>query len=118
MEMSEMKRLQFTDTMIRVDSIDDAAGFWIDVMGMKEIDRSESGIMLEDPDTQQRVTFIDTYINSRYALALATDDMQETLRLFRENGASVPEPTEADSGIEYALCRDPAGIPVMVYTTG
>jgi catechol 2,3-dioxygenase-like lactoylglutathione lyase family enzyme len=115
--MSERKRLQFTDTMIRVDSLDDSARFWIDVIGMKEIERGKSGIMLEDPDTKQRVTLIDTSINSRYAFAIATDDMQKTLGLFRENGVSVPEPTESDSGLEYALCRDPSGIPVMVYAT-
>ncbi len=115
--MSERKRLQFTDTMIRVDSLDEAADFWIDVIGMKEIERSDSGIMLEDPNTKQRVTLIDTSMNSRFAIAVATDDMKETLGLFRENGASVPEQTETDSDLEYALCRDPSGIPVMVYAT-
>ena len=113
--MSAKKR--YTDTMIRVDSIDDAARFWIDVIGMKEIERSKSGVMLEDPDTKQRVTLIETNMNSRYAFAIATDDMRATLELFRENGASVPETTESVSGLEFALCRDPSGIPMMVYAT-
>lgn len=113
--MSGNKGCQFTDTMIRVESLDSAAEFWTDVMGMVEVERSDYGIILEDLKSKQRITLVTTSFGSRYALAVATNDMDDMLERLRESGAEVQTPRKAESGIEYALCRGPSGIPVMIY---
>jgi len=113
--MSEGKRCQFTDTMIHVDSLDDAAKFWTDVIGMIEVKRSSDGIILEAPDSKQRITLVTTDFGRKYALAVATNDMQKTLDTLKDNGAVILTPKKADSSLEYALCKDPSGIPIMVY---
>ncbi|MFH1892444.1 MAG: VOC family protein [Candidatus Zixiibacteriota bacterium] len=115
--MSEGNRCQFTDTMIHVAELDSAARFWTGVMGMVEIERSDTGIILEDPDSKQRITLVSSEFETDYALAVATSNMKATLDLLRARGANVPEPVKADSGLEYALCKDPFGIPIMVYVT-
>jgi catechol 2,3-dioxygenase-like lactoylglutathione lyase family enzyme len=115
--MSDDKSCQFTDTMIRVESLDTAAKFLTGVLGMVEIEREEDGIIIEDSDSKQRITLVTTEFGSKYALAVATDDMQAMLGKLRESGAEVQSPKKAGSGIEYALCKGPSGIPIMVYVT-
>ena len=115
--MSDDKSCQFTDTMIRVESLDTAAKFLTGVLGMVEIEKSEDGIIIEDPDSKQRITLVTTEFGSKYALAVATDDMQVILSKLRASSAEAPSPRKADSGIDYALCKGPSGIPIMVYVT-
>jgi hypothetical protein len=115
--MTDSSGCQFTDTMIRVESLETAARFWIDVMGMLEVEKSDYGIILEDPDSKQRITLVTTSLGSRYALAFATSDMKAMLERLRKNGAEAQPPRKAESGIEYALCRGPSGIPIMLYET-
>jgi predicted enzyme related to lactoylglutathione lyase len=116
--MIEGTRCLFTDTMLRVESLEAAAKFWTEVMGMVEVERNADGIILEDPDTSQRITLVSADIGARFALALAVDDLLDTLERLGRSGAEVTQPQKSDSGFEYALCRDPSGIPIMVYSAG
>jgi len=115
--MSDMIRCQLTDTMIRVQSIEKTAKFWVEVMGMIEVERSPSGIILEDPRSMQRIAVVDSEMSTDFALAVATDNMASTLQRLREGGAVAPEPETTSSGLEYALCESPSGVPIMVYVT-
>lgn len=115
--MVKSKDCQFTSTMIRVDSLEAAGAFWTDVMGMVEIERSDYGMILEDPDSKQRVMLVTAGFGSKYALAIATDDMDGMLERLVRNGAEVQQPRKADFGAEYALCRGPFGISIMIYQT-
>jgi hypothetical protein len=108
---------QFTDTMIRVDSLETAAEFLTGVMGMTEIEKSTDGIILEDPDSKQRITVVTRGFGGRYALALATGNISATLDKLRHSGTDTRPPQKAESGVEYAVCKGPSGIPIMVYAT-
>jgi predicted enzyme related to lactoylglutathione lyase len=116
--MADSKNCQFTNTMIRVESLEAAAKFWTGVMGMVETERSDYGIILEDPDSSQRITLVTTGFGSKYALAVATDDMRAMLDRLVNNGAEVQQPKKAESGAEYALCKGPSGISIMIYVAG
>jgi predicted enzyme related to lactoylglutathione lyase len=114
-EVNKERQGTYTDTMVRVDSLEKSARFWIEVMGLTEVERSDSGIMLEDPSSGQRVTLVDTRMGSHFAVAVATPDMQKTLDEFAKEGAEIEQPIKAESGLEYARCKDPSGVPIMVY---
>lgn len=113
--MSDNSKRSLSDTMVHIESIDSEAKFFIDVFGLSEVERSKDGAILEDPTTKQRVTLVSTAFGSRFSLAIATSNMDETLDMVRKSGGTAEEPRKADSGLEYAKCKSPEGVPLMVY---
>jgi len=111
------RNCQFTDTMIKVAGLEDEKRFWVDVIGMIELQESQGAVVLEDPESEQRVTLVSTDFGGRYAMAVATDDLEQMLAKLRKSGADVLQPKKTEAGIEYALCKTPSGIPIMVYVT-
>lgn len=115
--MATDRNCQFTDTMIKVARLEDEKQFWVDVIGMVELQESKGVVVLEDPESEQRVTLVSTDFGGRYAMAVATDNLEAMLANLSENGADVLPSKKTDAGIEYALCKTPSGIPIMVYET-
>ncbi len=115
--MATDRNCQFTDTMIKVARLEDEKRFWVDVIGMVELQESQGVVVLEDPESEQRVTLVSTDFGGRYAMAVATDNLQVMLANLRKNGADVLSPKKTEAGLEYALCKTPSGIPIMVYET-
>ena len=113
--MSDKTSKSFSDTMVHIETIETEAKFFTHVLGLVEVERSEDGAILEDPTTKQRVTLVSTQLGSRFSLAIATNDMDGMLDMVRKNGGVAEAPSKAESGLEYAKCKSPEGVPLMVY---
>jgi len=114
--MSDNPLMNLTDTMIHVSSVSSESKFFMDVLGMEEIERSDDAVILESPATQQRVTLVSTNFESQFSLAIASQDLRESLRELESLGCRVTTPKKSESGFEYALCMSPAGVPLMLYS--
>jgi len=113
--MSDKATKSLSDTMVHIETIDSEVKFFTQVLGLVEVERSDDGAILEDPTTKQRVTLVSTALGSRFSLAIATNDIQGMLDMVTRNGGVAEAPRKTESGLEYAKCKSPEGVPLMVY---
>ncbi len=100
----------FTDIMVRVDDLAEAARALEDSLGFSEVQQGSGWRMMADPRSRQRIVLCDTDFGASWALACSRDTAKELL------DASKGWRLEAPNGsAKWALLRHDAGLSVVLY---
>lgn len=114
-----IRRATVQATMVHVDGFDEALPFWIDVVGMviHEDSRDSGFVILEDPDTAQRMLLVADGSGNPTDLNIGVphESFDDVLTAMTDGGSMVLRDTVEENGFRHAQLVDPSGISILMH---